>query len=133
MVTGVVLALVLGACPEGCVGTATAAAHREAWIVWEKKARDERSAHQTTRVELDVCRAEAAEAKAETRLSEAQGVSRASRRALAVGAALVGAGAVAVGAGTALDDPYRKPVAIGGLGAVVAGIVTGAITLLLEP
>lgn len=132
MVTALLL-LALGGCPEGCVGTATAAAYREAWIVWEQRARDERSAHETTRAELAVCRARVDEAKTATELARAEGISRSSRTWLAVGAALAGAGAGMAGIGVALDDPARQPVVLGGVGAVLAGVLVGAVTLVVEP
>ena len=129
MVTGLVLALAL----TGQVDTSTAAAYQAAAIEWRRRAKDERSAHQTTRLALDVCRARVTEAQAERDLASAEGVSRGSRLALAIGAGLAGAGASVAGVGVALDNPQRQPVVIVGLSALVVGVITGAVALIADP
>ena len=89
MVTVALVAL-LSAQP---VDTSTAATYQAAAILWRQRAKDERSAHQTTEARLQATIATLGECQARTELERAQRVSRTSRTWLAVGAGVAGLGA----------------------------------------
>lgn len=130
MVSATLLLVLAGACPDGCVGTATAAAYREASITWRQNAKNERSAHKTTREALAVCFEERADTQGQAAAAAAAGVSRGSRIALAVAGVAAGAGAAVGGAGLLEGND-----AVAGVGLVTAGVaaVAALVVLLVDP
>lgn len=130
MVSAALLLVLAGACPDGCVGTATAATYRDAAVLWRQRAKDERSTHRTTRAALEVCREEAADVEGELAAARAAGVSRSSRVALTLLGVLGGAGAASGGAGLLSG---RDAVAGVGLAAAGAAAIGALVVLLVEP
>ena len=124
MVTVALVAL-LSAQP---VDTSTAATYQAAAILWRQRAKDERSAHQTTEARLEATIASLGECQARTKLERTQRVSRTSRTWLAVGAGVAGLGA---GVGVAGLATGEERAALGGLVGVLVGGILGSVSFLL--
>lgn len=125
MVTVAALAALLTAQP---VDTSTAATYQAAAILWRQRAKDERSAHQTTQARLQVTIASLRECEARTELERTQRVSRASRTWLAVGAGVAGLG---VGVGVAGLATGEERATLGGLVGVLVGGILGGVSFFL--
>ena len=110
------------------VDTSTAATYQAAAILWRQRAKDERSAHQTTQARLQSTIASLSECEARTELERAERVSRASRTWLAVGVGVAGVGA---GVGIAGLATGEERVALGGLVGVLVGGILGSVSFYL--
>lgn len=119
------LAALLSAQP---VDTSTAATYQAAAILWRQRAKDERSAHQTTQARLEATIASLGECQARTELERTQRVSRTSRTWLAVGAGVAGLGA---GVGVAGLATGKESAALGGLAGVLVGGLLGSVSFFL--
>ena len=122
---GLALAALLSAQP---VDTSTAATYQAAAILWRQRAKDERSAHQTTQARLEATIASLGECQARTELERTQRVSRTSRTWLAVGAGVAGLGA---GVGVAGLATGEERAALGGLVGVLVGSILGGVSFYL--
>ena len=119
------LAALLSAQP---VDTSTAATYQAAAILWRQRAKDERSAHQTTQARLEATIASLGECQARTELERVERVSRTSRTWLAVGAGVAGLGA---GVGVAGLATGKESAALGGLAGVLVGGLLGSVSFFL--
>ena len=119
------LAALLTASP---VDTSTVATYQAAAILWRQRAKDERSAHQTTEARLQATIASLEECQARTELERVERVSRTSRTWLAVGAGVAGLGA---GVGVAGVATGEERAAVGGLVGVLIGGILGGVSFLL--
>ena len=119
------LAALLTASP---VDTSTAATYQAAAILWRQRAKDERSAHQTTQARLEATIASLDECQARSELERVERVSRTSRTWLAVGAGVAGLGA---GVGVAGLATGEERAALGGLVSVLVGGILGSVSFYL--
>ncbi len=119
------LAALLSAQP---VDTSTAATYQAAAILWRQRAKDERSAHQTTQAKLQATIASLGECQARTEVERVERVSRTSRTWLAVGAGVAGLGA---GVGVAGLATGEERAALGGLVGVLVGGLLGSVSFFL--
>ena len=122
---GLTLVALLTAQP---VDTSTAATYQQAAILWRQRAKDERSAHQTTEARLQSTIATLGECEARTELERVERVSRTSRTWLAVGAGVAGLGA---GVGVAGLAAGEERAALGGLVGVLVGGLLGSVSFFL--
>ena len=110
------------------VDTSTAATYQQAAILWRQRAKDERSAHETTQARLQATIASLGECQARSELERVERVSRTSRTWLAVGAGVAGVGA---GVGVAGLVTGEERAALGGLVGVLVGGILGGVSFLL--